>query len=64
MEKTYKVEKMNCGHCEAKISKALSEAGVESKIDLDNKTVTVNTDLSDAEVTKIVADAGYDMVEQ
>ena len=64
MEKTYKVEKMNCGHCEAKISKALSEVGVESKIDLDNKTVTVNTDLSDAEVTKIVADAGYDMVEQ
>lgn len=64
MEKTYKVEKMNCGHCEANISKALSEAGVESKIDLDNKTVTVNTDLSDAEVTKIVADAGYDMVEQ
>ncbi len=64
MEKTYKVEKMNCGHCEAKITKALTEAGVESKVDLDNKLVTVNTDLSDAEVTKIVADAGYEMVSQ
>ncbi len=55
---------MNCGHCEAKITKALTEAGVESKVDLDNKLVTVNTDLSDAEVTKIVADAGYEMVSQ
>lgn len=64
MEKTYKVEKMNCGHCEAKITKALTEAGVESKVDLDNKLVTVNTDLSDAKVTKIVADAGYEMVSQ
>lgn len=64
MEKTYKVEKMNCGHCEAKISKALTEAGVDSKIDLDNKTVTVTTDLSSEDITKIVADAGYDMVEQ
>lgn len=64
MEKTYKVEKMNCGHCEAKITKALTESGVESKVDLDNKLVTVNTDLSDAEVTKIVADAGYEMVAQ
>ena len=63
MEKTYKVEKMNCGHCEAKISKALTEAGVESKIDLENKTVTVDTDMSVADVTKVVADAGYEMSE-
>ncbi len=63
MEKTFKVEKMSCTHCEAKIEKALSEAGVDNTIDLENKTFTVNTDLSADEVSKIVEDAGYPAVE-
>ena len=51
---------MNCGHCEAKIDKALNALeNTSTSFDLANKTVTVKTDLSDDVLVKAVADAGY-----
>lgn len=60
MEKVLKIGNMNCGHCEAKIDKALSALeNTSARFDLTNKTVSVTTDLSDDVLIKAVADAGY-----
>lgn len=58
-KKTYFIPDMKCKHCVAAITAALKEAGIgmfSRKVDLETKTVTVK---SDADVVKILTDAGF-----
>lgn len=55
----YKVVDMNCGHCEARIKKALGEQKLENSIDLEAKEVTITSDVKSDDVIKIIKDAGY-----
>ena len=66
MEKIVKVEGMSCGHCAARVEKALAAVpGVnEAKVDLDSKTarVTLTAAVSDDALKAAVSDAGYDPI--
>lgn len=63
MVKTFVVEGMSCGHCKARVEKALNALGgvVSVTVDLDNKEVVVNSSLDIGEQTIInaIEDAGY-----
>lgn len=62
MEKKLTVEGMTCGHCSARVEKALSAIdGVTAAVDLEAKTASVKLshDVSDADLKKAVEDAGY-----
>lgn len=63
MKKEMKIEGMMCGHCEMNVKKALEAlAGVDSaevSHEKNNAVVALNTELSDEELKKAVADAGY-----
>ena len=65
MTKVLTIEGMMCGHCQARVEKALSEVkGVKSvKVDLDAKTATVEAGLltGNQALTKAVTDAGYEV---
>ena len=39
---TIKVPDMKCEHCVARITNALTEAGLDFKVSLDDKTVVIN----------------------
>ncbi len=64
-EKTIHIEGMACGHCTARVEKALAEVpGVASvKADLEGKCakVTLNAPVEDATLTATVTDAGYEV---
>lgn len=64
-EKTIHIEGMACGHCTARVEKALAEVpGVASvKTDLESKCakVTLNAPVEDATLTATVTDAGYEV---
>ncbi|MDL2233056.1 heavy metal translocating P-type ATPase [Ruminococcaceae bacterium OttesenSCG-928-L11] len=65
MTKTMTIEGMSCGHCSARVEKALGQLdGVTATVDLDAKTatVTITGDVSDAALTQAVEDAGYEVV--
>ena len=65
MEKKMLIEGMSCGHCSARVEKALNELeGVSAKVDLEKKTafVTLTQDVSNEVLTKAVTDAGYEVV--
>ena len=56
------VEGMTCGHCSARVEKALSAIdGVTAAVDLEAKTANLKLshDVSDADLKKAVEDAGY-----
>lgn len=58
MKQAIHVTNMSCKHCEARISKALTEKSIDAQIDLETKTVTV----SEADVTsakEAIVAAGY-----
>jgi len=67
MNKKLIVEGMSCGHCKAAVEKALKGIdGVESAVvDLNNKTaeVILKKDVNNDVLSKVVTDAGYDVVE-
>ncbi len=67
MKKIIKIDGMSCHHCTARVEKALGACeGVTSVVvDLDSKTaiVELNADLTDVQLTEIIDDAGYDVVE-
>ena len=53
---------IHCGGCVSRISNALTEAGLEFEVSLENKTVTVNGD--DAAVSKAkeeIEDLGFEV---
>lgn len=60
-----KIEGMMCGHCKARVEKALKAvAGVETvEISLDDKTATVTGKADPALLRQAVIDAGYQIVE-
>lgn len=58
------IEGMSCGHCKARVEKALSELdGITSAVvDLEAKTATIEGDASDEVIRETVDDAGYDVI--
>ncbi|MDL2293242.1 heavy metal translocating P-type ATPase [Ruminococcaceae bacterium OttesenSCG-928-D13] len=64
MEKKMTIEGMSCGHCSARVEKALNALpGVAASVDLEAKTATVKTDgnVSDEALTAAVTEAGYEV---
>lgn len=63
MEKKIVIEGMSCGHCTARVEKALNALpGVSATVDLNTKTATVTGEVSDDALKEAVTDAGYDVV--
>lgn len=66
MTRTIKIEGMACGHCTARVEKALQEtAGVTAvTVSLEEKqaVVTVEDGVTDETLTKAVTDAGYEVI--
>lgn len=66
MTRTIKIEGMACGHCTARVEKALQEtAGVTAvTVSLEEKqaVVTAEDSVTDETLTKAVTDAGYEVV--
>jgi copper ion binding protein len=64
MTKKLKVDGMTCGHCSARVEKALADLpGVDkAKVNLKKGTaeVTLSNPVEDAVLTKAVIDAGYE----
>lgn len=65
MKKIIKIEGMSCGHCQARVEKALNAiAGVDAKVDLKKKAAVVSfdSDVSDSVFKDAVTEAGYEVV--
>lgn len=58
------IEGMSCGHCKARVEKALSELdGITSAVvDLEAKTAIIEGDASDEVLRETIDDAGYDVI--
>lgn len=66
MKKVLKIEGMMCNHCTGRVDKALNEMdGVSATVSLEDKCaeVTLTKDVSDEDLVKVVADAGYEVVD-
>ena len=62
MKKLMHIEGMSCGHCSARVEKALGALdGVSASVDLEAKTatVTLSAAVSDEALTAAVTEAGY-----
>ena len=62
MEKTMKIEGMMCGHCEARVKKALEALPqvTEAEVSHEKQAVlTLSGELSDKEIKNTVKEAGY-----
>ena len=66
MKKRIRIEGMACGHCSARVEKALAALdGVsEVKVSLEEKCadVTLSHDIADSILLGVVTDAGYEAV--
>ena len=66
MQKTIRIEGMSCGHCSARVEKALRAiAGVRDvKMDLEAKTAAVEAEdsVGEAALAQAVRDSGYTVV--
>lgn len=63
--KTIIIEGMSCGHCQARVEKALNAIeGIQASVDLASKTATVQLtkEVSDDSLRTAISDAGYDVV--
>lgn len=58
------IEGMSCGHCKARVEKALSELdGITSAVvDLEAKTATIEGETSDEVLRETIDDVGYDVI--
>ena len=66
MEKKMIIEGMSCGHCSARVEKALNALdGVSAKVDLAAKcaAITLSAPVADEVLKAAVTDAGYDVIE-
>lgn len=64
MNKKMTIEGMSCGHCSARVEKALNEiSGVKATVNLEEKTayIEVSGDVSGDILKKAVEDAGYEV---
>lgn len=59
---TFNVPEMSCGHCKAAIEKSVAAADPASDvaIDIDGRTVQVQSGLDDAALLAAIKDAGYE----
>ncbi len=61
------IEGMTCGHCSARVEKALKAVDgiVDAKVDLANKNATVelSSNVDDNVLKEAVEDAGYDVTD-
>ena len=65
-QKILKVEGMSCGHCSARVEKALNAIdGVEATVNLEGKSaeVTLSKEVSDETLKWAVEEAGYKVTE-
>lgn len=58
----FKVPGMSCGHCKASIEKAIAglDSSARTDVDLDGKTVEVQTDRDEAQVAQAIRAAGFE----
>lgn len=60
MEKRLIIEGMSCGHCTARVEKALGRLeGVSAKVDLQGAHVTLGQPIPDEILIRQVEEAGY-----
>ncbi|QQO10062.1 heavy-metal-associated domain-containing protein [Breznakiella homolactica] len=61
MKYTFKVPDMSCGHCKAHIEESFKNWGKAASyaVDLEAKTITVETDEPQASVIRVIRDEGY-----
>lgn len=65
MKKIIRIEGMSCGHCQAKVEKALNSiSGIEAKVDLKKKiaTVTMKSETEDSVIKESISEAGFEVV--
>lgn len=65
MKKIMKIQGMSCGHCKARVEKALHQIdGVSASVNLEKAEAVVNLekDTSDEVLTAAVTEAGYTVV--
>lgn len=65
MTKTMTIEGMSCGHCSARVEKALNAIdGVTAIVNLETKTAAIQlaSEVPDDTLRKAVEDAGYEVV--
>lgn len=67
MTKTMIVEGMSCGHCTARVQKALEAvegvASVEMSLEEKSAVVALDREVSEEALEKAVTEAGYEVVE-
>jgi copper ion binding protein len=64
-EKTLQIKGMSCGHCAARVEKALNAIdGVEAKVDLEANTakLELSKEVSDETIKTAVDNVGYEVV--
>lgn len=65
MKKIIEINGMSCGHCQARVEKALNAIeGVEAKVDLKKKraVVSLSKDVDDKTLSDTVTEVGYEVV--
>jgi copper chaperone CopZ len=66
LEKILHIKGMNCGHCTARVQKALNSIdGVDATVDLETNSakIILTKEVSDAEIKAVVDNVGYQVVE-
>lgn len=58
----FNVPKMSCGHCTAAIENGIKAKDPSAVVttDLDQRSVTIQTGLPEADIKSAIADAGYE----
>ena len=65
MKKIISINGMSCGHCQAKVEKALNSiAGVKAKVDLKKKQATaeISSVVADQIIIDAINNTGFDVV--
>jgi copper chaperone CopZ len=65
MKKIIEIQGMSCGHCQARVEKALNSIdGVEAKVELKKNRAVVNLkkEVGDQTLRDAVTEAGYEVV--
>ena len=65
MKKVIEINGMSCGHCQARVEKALNAiTGVEAKVELKKNRAVVNlkSEVPDETLKNAVTEAGYEVV--
>ena len=66
MKKVMVIEGMSCGHCSARVEKALNAIdGISAKVDLEKKEAAIELSgtVDDAALKAAVEEAGYEVTE-